>query len=747
MTDLVGTAEEVTTTYTYEPAYNQVATVTDPLDHTTTFAYDDLGRLTSVTDPLNHQTTFTYNAAGQPLTVTDALSQTTAFGYAMGNLVSITSPLGHVQTRFVDGGGRVLRVTDPAGATTRFEYNPFSQVTKIVDPINGETSFTYDGNGNLLTLTDARSKTTTWTYDSMDRVDTRTDPLSRDETFAYDLVGNLTSWTDRKGQVTTYTYDALNRRTFTGFGTTGAPPTYASTIATTYDAGDRATDIVDSVAGTIERAYDLRDRLTEEVTPEGTISYTYDDGNRRSTMQVAGQTQVSYTFDDADRLTGITQGSASVAIGYDNGNRRTSLTLPNGIVVEYGYDDDSQLTGLTYKLGLSTLGTLTYSYDANGQRTSVDGTWARTNLPMALASATYDEANQITSFGGTSFTYDDNGNLTSDGVRSYTWNARNQLASLTGPVNGSFAYDAVGRRRAKTIGGTTTQFLYDGLNPVQELSGGTPTANLLTGLGIDEYFARTDAAGVRNYVTDALGSSVALADGSGTIQTEYTYEPFGTTTTSGASTSNSFAFTGREADGTGLYYYRARYYHPMTQRFIAEDPLRLVAGVNVFAYSDNSPMMFSDPLGLKPSPLFGAGASGGAGGGAGFASGGGAGAGSSGGSGAAAGAGAGSGSGRNNARRRSDPIVDEQLRRLAQDIVGRTEPLTRPRVYAEFLTVSAIGGAAGAAAAHAPELIEFAQTADGMQTAMDFAQGMTPTPPPPTWPGYVGFWFCFIFGC
>jgi hypothetical protein len=43
--------------------------------------------------------------------------------------------------------------------------------------------------------------------------------------------------------------------------------------------------------------------------------------------------------------------------------------------------------------------------------------------------------------------YDANGNLTSDGVRTYTWNARNLLASLTGPVNAGFGYDAVGRRR------------------------------------------------------------------------------------------------------------------------------------------------------------------------------------------------------------------------------------------------------------------------------------------------------------
>ena len=65
-------------------------------------------------------------------------------------------------------------------------------------------------------------------------------------------------------------------------------------------------------------------------------------------------------------------------MAYDNADKRTSLTLPNGIVVKYGYDDDSRLTGLTYKLGMSTLGTLTYGYDVNGQRTSVGGTYART---------------------------------------------------------------------------------------------------------------------------------------------------------------------------------------------------------------------------------------------------------------------------------------------------------------------------------------------------------------------------------
>jgi YD repeat-containing protein len=135
------------------------------------------------------------------------------------------------------------------------------------------------------------------------------------------------------------------------------------------------------------------------------------------------------------------------------------------------------------------------AYDAAGNRTSVGGSWARTGLPPALTSATYDAANRITAWGGTSFSYDLNGNLTGDGTNTYTWNARDQLASLSGGTSASFVYDGLGRRRGKTISGATTNFLYDGLNFVQEQSsGGTPTANLLTGLGIDETFTRTDGA-------------------------------------------------------------------------------------------------------------------------------------------------------------------------------------------------------------------------------------------------------------
>jgi RHS repeat-associated protein len=246
------------------------------------------------------------------------------------------------------------------------------------------------------------------------------------------------------------------------------------------------------------------------------------------------------------------------------------------------------------------------------QRLKLGGSLAQTGLPQVLSSATYDAANELTQWDATNLTYDDNGSLTADGANNYTWNARNQLTTVkdasTGATLANFQYDAFGRRTENAAGDGV---LYDGVNAVQELSGTTPVVNRLTG-GVDEFFGRTDSGGTTFPLTDALGSTIALTDSSGAIQTQYTYEPFGATTVTGATSSNWYQFTGRANDGTGLYYYRARYYSPRFQRFISEGPAGIAGGINFYAYAGNSPVNFGDPFGLKPngcqsilcSPLF-----------------------------------------------------------------------------------------------------------------------------------------------
>jgi YD repeat-containing protein len=98
-------------------------------------------------------------------------------------------------------------------------------------------------------------------------------------------------------------------------------------------------------------------------------------------MSVAGQPAVGYGYDAAGRLTQVSRGALSASAGYDAAGRRTSLVLPNGVTAEYAYDAASQLIGLTYRRGASVLGTLTYAYDAAGNRVRAGGTWAKWACP------------------------------------------------------------------------------------------------------------------------------------------------------------------------------------------------------------------------------------------------------------------------------------------------------------------------------------------------------------------------------
>jgi RHS repeat-associated protein len=308
-------------------------------------------------------------------------------------------------------------------------------------------------------------------------------------------------------------------------------------------------------------------------------------------MTVNGQPPINYQYDPASHLTQVAQGTQIVGLGYDAAGRRTGLIYPNGVETSYLYDQSSRLLQIEH-LNVSTqelIERLSYTYDAAGNRISFTRSNGTATLLPDRVQAAYDAANEQIQFDSPTpnLTYDANGNLASqtdaNGTTTYTWDGRNRLVGISGPgVTASFVYDALGRRVTKTINGVTTDFQYDGNDIVSEESGAAVTVTYLRSLSIDEPFIRK-GSGDEYYHTDALGSSVVLTDPSGVIDTFYEYEAFGETTVNGTST-NPFQFTGRENDGPGLYYYRARYFGPGFYRFTNEDPIRFLGGFNFYTY-------------------------------------------------------------------------------------------------------------------------------------------------------------------
>jgi RHS repeat-associated protein len=584
--DVVG---PTTTSYVYDPTFNKLTSMTDPLGKVSAYSYDGHGNLLALKDPMSRQISYGYDSYGEKTSVTDPSGYTTNYNYSNGFLNSSIDPMGRTTTYVNDGAGRTISVTTPLYQTTQYQYDPLNKVTTSINAAGSTNSYLYDPNENLLSLTDAGGNTTKFAYDSMNRLLSRTDALGHTQSYQYDYNGNVTQYTDRRGTVSAYSYDSLNRKTLDSYGSGNSVNYY-------YDAASRMTQAVDSITGPLTLYYDFLDRKVNETTANGSVAYAYDALGRRIAMQVSGQASVNYTYDPDNELIQITQNSASVSFGYDTSGRRTSLTLPNGAVTSYGYDADSEVTSLGYQLGNTSLGSLVYGYDSNGRRTSIAGGFAQTNLPTAASGGSANANDQLTQWNGNSLSYDANGNLLSDGTNNYTWDARNRLVAISGGVSASFKYDPFGRRVSKTIGAATTGYVYDGVNPVQELSSGVVSANMLVGTATDEFFQRSDSSGTAVFLRDAQGDTISLVGGSGATVAQYTYEPFGNTTATGTST-NPYQYTGRENDGTGLYYYRARYYKPTLGRFISEDPAGFKDGSNFYGYVRNNPVNLIDPLG------------------------------------------------------------------------------------------------------------------------------------------------------
>lgn len=146
---------------------------------------------------------------------------------------------------------------------------------------------------------------------------------------------------------------------------------------------------------------------------------------------------------------------------------------------------------------------------------------------------------------------------------------------MEGALIAQFSYDALGRRRKKTVHDETTRYVYDQLDVVQERGVDSQVKTVHVTGALDERLQRISlnvngsATRIDTYVADHIGSILPIKDMAGANIVTYSYDEYGNSQSSGVD-SNPFQFTGRENDGNGLYYYRARYYSPALRRFFAK---------------------------------------------------------------------------------------------------------------------------------------------------------------------------------
>jgi len=107
--------------------------------------------------------------------------------------------------------------------------------------------------------------------------------------------------------------------------------------------------------------------------------------------------------------------------------------------------------------------------------------------------------------------------------------------------------------------------------------------------------------------TDHQGSVVATSNASGAPVSLVNYSPNGElgtaldgTSLTAPPTGSPFGYTGRQYDPeTGLWQYRARYYHPQLGQFLSHDPIGTKDDPNLYLYVANDPMNRTDPTGRQ----------------------------------------------------------------------------------------------------------------------------------------------------
>ena len=350
-------AKAVMISYVYD-ANNNLTSVKDANNNTTTYKYDDKGRVYQVISPDTGTTTYSYDPAGNLTSKTDAKGVTISYVYdALNRLTKIDfssdTDIVYTYDTCTYGKGRLCTMTDASG-TTSYEYSPKGQVkkeTKVIDAITYVTQYSYDMNGNLKTMTYPSGRVVTYNYTNDRAVSVLNNAANPATNINYKPFGGVSSLTYGNGIAGTIGYDNQYRVASITAGTV-MNLTYAD------DSNGNITGITNTLDATKNKSfsYDALDRLTSGTGSWGSLGWTYDGVGNRQTQTNGGTSTYAYQT-GTTKLTGIT-GAGSAAFTFDlNGNTATENAR------QYTYNQNQRLIQVVD--GAMTAG---YTYNGNGQR-------------------------------------------------------------------------------------------------------------------------------------------------------------------------------------------------------------------------------------------------------------------------------------------------------------------------------------------------------------------------------------------
>ncbi len=627
-----------------------VTSTTDPTGATATSVYDANGDLTRSTSPLGNVTTYTYDAVGHRKTTVSPRGNiaganpaafTTTYGYdAMDRVVSTvvadgTTPLKSYSA--YDKNGNLWITVDGNNNWTVDQFNLANEQVETDRADGTKLTMSYWPDGTLHQRFDGANQPTRYDYDPLGRVETMTDPLNRTTTFSYTSDDQAAVETDADGGTITNSYDNAGELTNIDYSDPATPDvtyTYGPT-------GLRAT--MTDGTGTSTYIYDSLGRLIASRNGAGkTVTYAYNLRGDQTRVAYPGTPPVTHTFDADGRMTQVIDWNNNVTrFRYDPDRNLTRTSYPNGVTATATFDNADQTAGITDTQVATTIASWTYTHDDNGQLTGD----THTGVPGVNESYTYTPLEQLKNVNTNSYQYDPADNLTQQpggqtqtydaadqlcwtlptassntcttsptGATSERYDARGNLTTITPPTGPTttYGYDQANRltryntssatytyngdnlRTTKTVGGTTTSFVWDNSTiPLLLIDGTLKYIYGPDGTPIEQ-IAGTTAQYLQH---DQLGSTRLITNTTGSVIGTYSYNPYGAVTAHTGTANTNLQYDGQYRDAeTGLTYLRNRYYNPSTGQFVSRDPLEGLTQ-SAYGYVGARPLDAIDPTG------------------------------------------------------------------------------------------------------------------------------------------------------
>ncbi len=561
------------------------------------FSYSSLGRLLTAANPESGSISYTYDANGNLIKRTDARRIITCFGALAGSAC--------------DGCGfdfliRATRKVYSDGTTpgTTFTYDDPS-----VPCSRGRlTKATTDQVGSLASV--IRSITS---YNCVGRItavsqQVGSNPARTVTGIVYNFAGGMTQEVLPSGRTVSYGYDGAGRASSVTGVINGNSTPYAAMPTTPANSAYSAAGALQnwSMGNGVSEVTSFNSRLQ----PVSIAAHSTTGGN------AALQLNLYYC------------GSQLLDCPGNNGNlQEQDIHDPTGLsgtaVETYYYDALNRLCGAaeaaTAGGSVACSSPLSgnnwqqnYVYDAFGNRALLAGGYGTTGNTQAQVGSISASAvaGIFANNRWSGATPDAGGNVVTlyVGGPQAVYDGENRISSMTeASMPGiSYQYDGEGRRVLKTVGSTTTEYVYGAAGEL-----------------VAEYGGNAPVVSPTLYLTaDHLGSTRMVTNGSGTVTELRDYAPFGEELGAGmgprpggstlytglaypsvTADANNVNFTSKDRDAeSGNDFFGARYYGSSMGRFMSPDlPVDQhpadPQSWNLYSYVRNNPLRMTDPTG------------------------------------------------------------------------------------------------------------------------------------------------------